>query len=99
PLFAAFVVWQKRETISKIPVHPSWWGLAACAVSFLLFIVGTFGAELFLARISLLIHMAGLIVLFWGIRHFRALLFPWALLVLAIPIPAMIFNQITLPLQ
>jgi exosortase len=99
PLFAAFVVWQKRETISRIPVNASWWGLVVCAVSFLLLIVGTLGAELFLGRISLLTQVAGLIVLFWGTKHFRALLFPWALLGLAIPIPAIIFNQVTLPLQ
>jgi exosortase len=99
PLFAGFVVWQKRETISKIPMRPSWGGLAVCAVSSLLLIVGTLGAELFLARISLLLQMAGLIVLFWGAETFSALLFPWALLGLAIPIPAIIFNQVALPLQ
>jgi exosortase len=57
------------------------------------------GAELFLSRLSLLIVLSGLIVLFLGWSFFRALLFPWAFLLLMIPIPAIIFNQITFPLQ
>jgi exosortase len=40
-----------------------------------------------------------MVVLFGGWKFFRALLFPWAFLFLMIPIPAIIFNQITFPLQ
>jgi exosortase len=57
------------------------------------------GAELFLSRLSLLLVLGGLIVLFLGWSFFRAVLFPWAFLLLMIPIPAIIFNQITFPLQ
>jgi exosortase len=57
------------------------------------------GAELFLSRFSLLIVLAGLTVLFLGWSFFRAILFPWAFLILMIPIPAIVFNQITFPLQ
>ena len=99
PLFAAFVVWERRGTLSKIPVHPSWWGLAVCISSFLLLILGALGIDLFLARISLLVQMAGLILLFWGTKYLRAALFPWALLGLAVPVPAIIFNQVAQPLQ
>jgi exosortase len=62
-------------------------------------IVGQMGAELFLSRLSLLIVLAGLIVLFLGWSFFRTLLFPWAFLLLMIPIPTIVFNQITFPLQ
>jgi len=60
-------------------------------------ILGQMGAEIFLARFSLLIVLAGLTVLFLGWSFFRAILFPWAFLVLMIPIPAIVFNQITFP--
>ena len=39
------------------------------------------------------------VALLFGWNFFRALLFPWAFLLLMIPIPAIIFNQITFPLQ
>jgi exosortase D (VPLPA-CTERM-specific) len=43
--------------------------------------------------------LAGLIALFRGWAFFRAMLFPWAFLLLMIPIPVILFNQITFPLQ
>ncbi len=61
--------------------------------------MGDLGAELFLSRFSLLLVLAGLIVLFFGWNYFRAVLFPWAFLILMIPLPAIVFNQITFPLQ
>jgi exosortase len=64
-----------------------------------LLIIGQLGAEFFLSRFSLLIVLAGLIVLFLGWNFFRHLLFPWGFLLLMIPIPAIVFNQITFPLQ
>jgi exosortase len=61
--------------------------------------VGNLGAELFLSRASLLLLIAGLVVFFLGWQYFRAVLFPWAFLILMIPIPSIVFNQITFPLQ
>ncbi len=99
PMFSAFVVWQEREHLARIPLRPSWSGLALLPVGLGVFAVGQMGAELFLARSSLLLVLAGLIVLFLGWNYFRALLFPLAFLILMVPIPAIIFNQITFPLQ
>jgi exosortase len=59
----------------------------------------TDGRGAFLARFSLLFLLSGLIVLFLGWNYLRALLFPVAFLVLMIPIPTIVFNQITFPLQ
>ncbi len=99
PLFSAFVVWREHDRLSRIPIRPSWSGLALLALGLLVCIVGQMGAELFLARSSMLLVLAGLIILFLGWGYFRALLFPLAFLVLMIPIPAIVFNQITFPLQ
>src|SRR5580704_5662587 len=99
PLFSLFVVWKDREHISKIPSAPSSWGLLVLAFALCLLVAGVLGAELFLSRISLVVLLAGLIVFFRGWPLFRAVLFPWAFLFLMIPIPAIIFNQITFPLQ
>jgi exosortase len=46
-----------------------------------------------------LLVLAGFVVLLFGWNHFRAVFFPWAMLLLMIPIPAIVFNQITFPLQ
>lgn len=97
--FSAFVVWQERTTLRRLIPRPSWWGLPLLGSGLVLLVLGQMGAELFLSRFSFLIVTAGLIVFFLGWNFFRALLFPWAFLLLMIPIPALVFNQITFPLQ
>jgi exosortase len=99
PLFSAVVIWQERSRLVGVRIEPSWWGALILVAGLCLLILGQMGAEIFLARTSLLIVLASLIVLFLGWRFFRALLFPWAFLFLMIPIPAIVFNQITFPLQ
>src|SRR6202008_3933119 len=99
PLFSALIIWQERQNLVQLPLRPSWSGLSIAALAMCILVVGQLGAELFLSRASLLILLAGLIVLFCGWTYFRAVLFPWAFLILMIPIPTIIFNQITFPLQ
>ncbi len=99
PLFALFVLWQDRRKLEPIVPAPSWTGLPLVVLSLLMLVLGVLGAELFFSRVSLLILLAGLIVLFQGWTLFRAVLFPWAILILMIPIPSLILQQITFPLQ
>ena len=75
PVFSGFVVWQERGRLRLIPQRPSWSGLLVLAFALGMLVIGQMGAELFLARFSLLLSLAGLIVLFWGWTLFRALLF------------------------
>ena len=99
PLFCAFVIWQERDRLARLISRPSWSGLPILVFGTGVLIIGQLGAELFLAPFSLLLVLAGLIVLFLGWNLFRAMLFPWAFLLLMIPIPTILFNQITFPLQ
>jgi exosortase len=99
PIFSAFVLWQRRERLAALPLRPSWAGIPILAAALALLVIGTLGAEQFVSRISLLFVIAGLVLLFLGWSHMRAALFPWAFLVLMIPLPSLVFNQITLPLQ
>jgi len=99
PAFSIFVLWRDRSRLLSLPRQPSSWGLLIVAFSMCVLIVGVLGAELFLSRVSLLLLLAGLIVVFFGTGYFRAVLFPLSFLLLMIPIPTIVFNQITLPLQ
>ena len=98
PLFSAFVVWRQRSRFAD-PPNPSSWGLAILLLAMTILVVGIVGADIFLPRVSFLLLIAGLLILFRGWRFFRAVLFPWAFLFLMIPIPALLFDQITFPLQ
>jgi len=99
PLFSAFLVWRKREQLARMRVAPSWRGLPVLIGGLGLLIIGVYGADLFMSRISLLLVLAGIMIYCAGWSFFRAVLFPWALLILMIPLPAIVFNQLTFPLQ
>lgn len=99
PPFVAYLLWVRRETLRKIEITPSWSGLAVVIVGLAILVLGVYGAELFLSRLSLVIVLAGLVLLFGGREFLVELGFVFLVLLLAIPIPAIIFNQITLPLQ
>ena len=99
PAFSLFVVWQNRTRLQEIPLNPSLWGLPIVILSMCVLVVGVFGAELFLSRTSILLLTTGLVIFFMGWQMLRALLFPLLFLILMVPIPAIILNQITFPLQ
>lgn len=96
---AIYFAWERRRALAALPVQPSWLGVFVIAASLMLFIAGSLGAELFLSRVSLIGVLAGAVLFLFGWRHFKALLFPLAFLLLMIPLPALIFNQIAFPLQ
>jgi len=99
PVFSAWLVWRKRKELSKIESRPSSWGLLVILGSLGLLFLGSLGAELFLTRLALLGVIVGLILFLRGFALLRALAFPTTFLVLAIPLPAIIYNQIVFPLQ
>ncbi|HEX8143885.1 MAG TPA: exosortase [Pyrinomonadaceae bacterium] len=100
PFIIGYILWSERESLRAAPVRPRlWWGGAAVLCALLALWAGTAGAELFMQRMSLVLMLAGIVVYFWGFRLLRYALVPLALLVLAIPIPTIIFNKIAFPLQ
>ena len=96
---AAYLVWERREDLMAARPSPSALGLAILALGLLMLVAGQLGAELFLTRISLICVLAGAVLFLYGWEHLRVVWFPLAFLLLMIPIPAIIFNQIAFPLQ
>lgn len=96
---AAYLVWERRARLAAAPRQPSVLGAGLVAASLLLLVIGKLGAELFLTRVSLVGVLMGAVLFVAGRAHFRILFFPLAFLLLMIPIPAILFNQIAFPLQ
>ena len=99
PPIAAYFVWRRRGELFALPRRPSVLGLFVIAASLAVLLVGTIGVELFLTRISLLGVMTGAVIFLCGWRWLRLVALPLAFLVLMIPLPAIVFNQIAFPLQ
>ena len=100
PFIIGFILWARRDRLASEPSRPSVL-LGGAVVLFALFAlwIGTAGAELYTQRISLVLLLAGTVIYFWGVRLLRLLLVPAGLLLLAIPIPSILFNKIAFPLQ
>ena len=99
PLVVGYIVWQKRAELLALEPAPNWWGLAVVIYGGLQLWIATLGAELFLARTAFVISVIGVVLLLGGTAWVRALAFPLFLLFFMIPIPAVVYNSITFPLQ
>ena len=99
PFFVAFLVWDKRKALRQTPVKPSWAGIGLVALALFVLLLGVFGADLFLSRTSFVLLMAGLVWTLLGKAMLGQTKFMLFVLLLAIPFPTLILNQITFPLQ
>src|SRR5688500_2558932 len=99
PPIAAYFAWERRRRFLAAPLRPSVFGLVALVGSIAVLAVGVLGVELFLTRVSLLGVLGSLVLFLFGWARLRVMLFPLTFLLLMIPLPAIIFNQIAFPLQ
>jgi exosortase len=94
-----YLAWERRERLAAAAVQPTVFGLVTVCGSVAVLLAGVLGAELFLTRISMLGVVTGLILFVFGWQHLRILAFPVAFLLLMVPLPSIVFNQIAFPLQ
>jgi len=99
PILAVYIAWQKRDEFLAEPAKPNWLGLALVVYSGLQLCLATLGAELFLARTAIVFSIIGAVLFLGGTKRLRVMAFPLFLLFFMVPIPAILYNQITFPLQ
>lgn len=99
PLVSGYILWQRRAELAAVRPQPSYWGLSAIVIGAVLMVVGTLGAQIFVARVAFLISLFGVVYFLGGKPVMRVVAFPLFLLVFMIPIPSIIYARITLPLQ
>ena len=99
PLVAGYIAWTRRDALLRIEWKPAWWGFVLLVWACVQAYFGLLGAELFLQRTAFLMSLLGLLLVLGGTAMVRELLFPLLLLPFMIPIPTVIYNQITFPLQ
>jgi exosortase len=96
---AGYFVWERRARLRALRPRPGPVGLIVVLASLATLVAGILGAEFFLSRISLIGVIAGTVLFLAGWDWLRVLAFPIAFLLLMVPIPAIVFNQIAFPLQ
>jgi exosortase len=99
PFFAGCVLWSQRDRWRLLPFRPNNFGFAIMLFAIALRVLGMLGAELFLARVSLVILISGIVVFLAGSQMLRSIAFPIGYLLFMIPLPAIVYYQLTMPLQ
>jgi exosortase len=99
PVIAAWIAWQKFPEAQSVPAKPDIRGLFVIAWGALQLYIGTVGVELFLMRSAMVITIVGAVWLLGGVRYLKIFSFPLFLLIFMVPIPGVIYNRLTFPLQ
>ncbi|MFH1548926.1 MAG: exosortase/archaeosortase family protein [Planctomycetota bacterium] len=99
PFFAATFVFLKWRTLKEIPVKPTFWGLSLIFLGMLMRTGAEFGQVAFIKYLALVLLLAGGAWAVVGHRMFKHLLFPFAFLLLMMPIPAFLYRRMAVPMM
>src|SRR5258708_2658152 len=97
PVVAGYIAWQRRDALLKVEWKPAWWGIALLVWAGAQAYLGMLGAELFLQRTAFLFSLVAMLLILGGTALVRELAFPLLLLIFMIPLPTVVYNQITFP--
>lgn len=99
PFVSFYFVYEKRKQLFAFSPSGHWVGLPLLIFGILLLLLGNLATEYFTMRFSLLVVMGGIILFLLGKEHFKPLLLPLLFLIFAIPIPSILMDRITFPMQ
>src|SRR5260370_2203445 len=99
PLVAGYIAWQRRSELAAVKPLPNYWGLVLVVLGAAQMMLGTLGAQIFIARTAFLVSLIGAVLFLGGTRALKILAFPLFLLGFMFPLPALLYARITLPLQ
>ena len=96
---ALWFAWSRRTLLLTQPASPDGRGIILIGVSCAVLTLGTMAGEFFLKRLAFVMAPAALIWTVWGLSRLRVLAFPFVMLTTAIPLPSVVYNRMTVPLQ
>jgi exosortase len=99
PIIIVWIVWRERDRLRVLETEPSFWGFAPLLLAAGLQFASELGVGLFAGSLAFLVSVSGAVLCLGGVRWLRALAFPLLLAVFMLPKLAVVYNQVTLPLQ
>lgn len=99
PFISGFIVWLKREKLKKLKIEPMNIGWLLFLAGITIHAVSAFLRVYFTSGFSFLLVAAGLVLLFFGKRYLRELLFPLLFLIAMIPLPLVAIANISFALK
>ena len=99
PLFAAFLLYQRREPFGFVTQKEQWWGVGIIAFATLMRIGAAYAVQFSVDRLSLIVCLIGVFVLAGGVRTLKWAGPALAFLVLMFPLPGFMVDNILRPMQ
>ncbi len=99
PIVSLFLIWQRSDELQNLPISPNNFGILVVLFGLFFLIIGNLASEYFTQRFSFLFVISGIILFLLSWQHLKLLSFPIAYLIFMIPIPSILFDKITFPMQ
>jgi exosortase D (VPLPA-CTERM-specific) len=99
PLVAAFLAWQQRDRLERLPFYGSWWGPVLLAVAGFFLLLGKLGSVSTIQQYALVLGFAGLVLSLTGGRAFRLLAAAMIVLLLMVPQAPFVLANLSANLQ
>ena len=99
PIVILGIIWKERNRWTALPTQPSWWGVVLLSFAACMHFVSSMGAGLFAGSLAFVLSIAGVVLCLGGFSLLGAWTFPFLLALFMLPKLAIVYNQVTLPLQ
>jgi len=99
PFVSAFLIWQRRDQLERMPFTGSWVGLALLLLGVALNILGRFATLFIVQQYSAVIALYGLVLSWLGGAAFRRIWVPMLLILFMIPFPEFALQNLSAHLQ
>jgi exosortase A len=99
PLASAFLIWQKRESLGKLPIGCSKYGLVLIIAALVIHLLSTIFYVFSGSGFSMLLLVIGISLFLFGKEVTRAILFPLLFLIFMFPLPGAFISLLASPLK
>ena len=99
PFIVIFLIWQKKDRIEKLSYKNSWLGFVVVIAGVALLFMGKLSTLYTIMEYSFVMVLTGLALAMMGWRTLKVIIAPISMLLLMIPLPNFILNNLSAELQ
>jgi exosortase D (VPLPA-CTERM-specific) len=99
PFITAYLIWQKRNRLVRLPFRGSWAGVWVVALGLGLYLLGELSTLYVIVQYAFLVVLFGAVMAVAGWPIFREIWVPLLFLVFAVPLPRFLYQALSTRLQ
>ncbi len=99
PPLAIVMIWMRRERLLQLKAQPSWWGIPLFLIATGIHLLGHWGYSSWVSSQAFPLFLISASLMLWGTQITKVLLYPLLFLYLMMPMPSVVFDEITNPIK